>query len=130
MNPRSAASASASSVTKPGSIPVAKNATVASGLNCAACVPLRHTANFTELPATRLDIYTVLPGSSYWLLASLPLQGASAVLPSTALDSGSSHAATVKCYASSPIKFEPNTLPNYKISTGGDSGVSCLVTTD
>lgn len=121
---------STSSASKPASVPAAKNATVASSINSAACVPLRHTATFTELPATRLDIYTVLPGGSYWLIASLPLQGTSAVLPATALDSGSSHAATVKCYASSPIQFQPNTLPNYKILAGGYSGVNCLATVD
>ena len=111
-----------------------KFGTVASGINRAACVPvLDASASFTALPARTLNVFTILPDGRYWFLKSLPLRGnVSPVLPADdVLDSGKSHAATVKCYANAPLPFESDTAPgSYKVSAGGADSVSCIVNSD
>ena len=132
VNPVSAVAAIAQSVTMPAALSALPHGTVSALGSRAACMPVLDSRQFSTLPPTRLDVYTVLPDSSYWLISSLPLQGVGA-LPATVLDSGRSHAGALKCYAPSPIKFESKDgsgAAPYEIKSGGAAGVTCSITSD
>jgi type II secretory pathway pseudopilin PulG len=113
-----------------------KQGTIAWAANGSACVPAASTATFTSMPALYLNIFAVLPGGtlsggSYWLLQSqlLMSDGFSAgMLPSTALDSGSSQAATLRCRGTSPAQFRDRVGGGYELSDA--SAVSCTMTSD
>ena len=130
----SASSLVGGSSTAPPTESANKLGTVANGTNRASCVPvLDASSSFTALPSRTLNVFTILPDGRYWYLKSLPLRGnVSPMLPADdVLDSGKSHAATVKCYANSPLPFEFDTAPgSYKVSASGADSVSCIVNSD
>jgi type II secretory pathway pseudopilin PulG len=90
------------------------SATVASNTNATACVPVvpKDWAAVTAFVAPLyLHLYALLPDGKYWEVA-LPKQMMnttdSGVATMTALNSGQSHAVTVKCFNGTPIRFEPD----------------------
>ena len=107
----SATAAAAGSTTQPtGTL----SATVASSTNAAACVPVvpKDWDAVTAFGAPLyLHVYALLPDGKYWEVA-LPKQmmnsAGSGVATMTALDSGQSHAVTVKCFNGTPTRFEPD----------------------
>jgi type II secretory pathway pseudopilin PulG len=90
------------------------SATVASSTNAAACVPVvpKDWNAVTAFGAPLyLHVYALLPDGKYWEV-TLPKQmmnsAGSGVATMTALDSGQSHAVTVKCFNGTPTRFEPD----------------------
>jgi type II secretory pathway pseudopilin PulG len=88
------------------------SATVASSANASACVPVvpkDWSAVSTFSAPLYLHLFALLPDGKYWEVA-LPKQMMNStdtgVGTMTALNSGQSHAVTVKCFNATPTRFE------------------------
>ncbi len=101
----------ASAVQPPGLL----SATVASSANASACVPVvakDWSAVNAFVAPLYLHLFALLPDGQYWEVAlPKPMMnstdtGAGAVAAKTALNSGQSHAVTVKCFNGTPTHFE------------------------
>jgi type II secretory pathway pseudopilin PulG len=90
------------------------SATVANSSNASACVPVVHKdwSAVTAFGAPLyLHVFALLPDGKYWEVM-LPKQmmnnDGTGVALKTALDSGQSHAVTMKCFNGTPTRFEPD----------------------
>ena len=101
----------ASAVQPPGLL----SATVASSANASACVPVvakDWSAVNAFVAPLYLHLFALLPDGQYWEVAlPKPMMnstdtGVGAVAAKTALNSGQSHAVTVKCFNGTPTHFE------------------------
>ena len=89
------------------------SATVASSTNASACVPVvrKDWAGVTAfVEPLYLHVFALLPDGQYWEVATpKPMMNNTdtGVALKTALNSGQSHAVTVKCFNGTPTRFEP-----------------------
>jgi type II secretory pathway pseudopilin PulG len=122
-------SASAASTTQPAGT---LSATVASGTNASACVPVvpkDWSAVNAFVEPLYLHVFAVYPGGKYWEIKSpqaMMNNAGTGVALKTALDTGQSHAVTMKCFNGTPTRFEPDgagyTVPDPTLN------VSCTAT--
>ncbi|NQW80670.1 MAG: hypothetical protein HQ445_05785 [Polaromonas sp.] len=113
VNANPAAAGTGSVVQPTGSL----SATVASGTNASACVPVvaKDWSAVTAFEAPLyLHVHALLPDGKYWEVAApkqmmnTDINADNRVAAVTALDSGQSHAVTVTCFSGTPTRFEPD----------------------
>ncbi len=107
--------------------------TVASNANASACVPVvrKDWSAVTSFEAPLyLHLFALLPDGKYWEVAKNQMMNSTdtvAVAAKTALNSGQSHAVTVKCFNGTPVRFNPQAPSSYDVPNGF-GGVSCTAT--